>query len=272
LGLFGPVNATPHLRARRYALHIGIYGLGEPLLRSDIGQLNPLPVTHTESRLQQVFVRLCEKAGQRAPFSGLKINPPLPAWEAQYFLLGLEENLFALDEEGQIHSDLIAGSENGVDLAFPIFSRERQPRLIREYICQLAALSFLILERGWLRGQVILERSRPEHRSTPHGVDLLVRSNGDRTDIWIEVKRTAVELQKLLTDLRACSRRGPHAHEDCGFPQNHPRYEFCIFHKPTYLWAVASDAEGCFKINYEQSSIAFEQLGSLPPRSLIERT
>jgi hypothetical protein len=272
LELLGAVNATPHLPARRYAGRLGIYGLGEPLLRSDISQLNSPPVTHTESRLQQVFVRLCEKAGQRAPFPSLKINPPLPAWEAQYFLLGLEENLFALDEEGQIHSDLIAGPEKGARLTFPIFSQEHQPRLIREYICQLAALSFLILERGWLRGQVILELGRPEHRSTAHGVDLLVRSNGDRTDIWIEVKRSAVELQKLITDLRACSRRGPHAPGDCGFPQNHPRYEFCIFYKPTYLWAVASDAEGCFRINYEQSSIEFEQLGSLPPRSLIERT
>jgi hypothetical protein len=244
--------------------------LGEPWLRSDIGRLNPLPLSHTESLLQQEFVRICEAAGQRAPVSGLKISPPLAAWEAQYFLLGLEESLFAIDEEGQVQSDLMAGFEKGLGLGFAIFSPERPPRLLRENICQLAALSFLVLERGWLRGQVILERSRPEHRSTPHGVDLLVRSTGDRTDIWVEVKRSAIELQKLIADLRACSRRGPHAHQDCGFPQNHPRYEFCILYQPTYLWAVASDAESCFRLIYENESIELELLPSLPPRSLLE--
>ena len=217
---------------------------------------------------------MCEAGGQPAPVSGLKINPPLATWEAQYFLLGLEEHLFALDGEGCVRSDLPgnsdSGSETGAAPGFPIFSPDRPPRLLRENVCQFAALSFLVLERGWLRSQVILERSRPEHRSTPHAMDLVVKTSPDRTDIWVEVKRSAVELQKLMADLRACSRRGPHAHQDCGFPQNHPRYEFCIFFRPTYLWAVASDAEACFKINYDERAIEFEQLTSLPPRSLLE--
>jgi hypothetical protein len=234
--------------------------------------LNPLPLTHTESRLQEEFVRICQAAGQRAPFPGLKISPPLAVWEAQYFLLGLEEKLFTLDQEGRVQSDLLVRSEKGDALGYPIFSPERPPRLLRENVCQLAVISFLIFERGWLRNHVVLQPSRPEHRSTAHGVDLLVRSNGDRTDIWVEAKRTTVELQKLVTDLRACSRRGPHALEDCGFPQNHPRYEFCLFSAPAYLWAVAPDAEGCFKLNYQQSAIELEQVASLPPRSLIERS
>jgi hypothetical protein len=242
------------------------------LLHSDIGQLNQRPLSHTESLLQQEFVRIYEVAGQRAPAPGLKINPPLAAWEAQYFLLGLEENLFSLDGEGQVQSDLTADPEKELSLGFPIFSPERPPRLLRENICQLAAVSFLILERGWLRGQVILERSRAEHRSTPHGLDLLIRAAGDRTDIWVEVKRSGVELQKLIADLRACSRRGPHAQRDCGFPQNHPRYEFCLSCRPAYLWAVAPDAEVCFEVSCGQGSIELNELPSLPPRSLIERT
>jgi hypothetical protein len=141
---------------------------------------------------------------------------------------------------------------------------------LRENVCQLAVLSFLIFERGWLRNQVVLERSRAEHRSAPHGLDLLVRSTGDRTDIWVEIKRTAVELQKLIADLRACSRRGTHAKIDCGFPQNHPRYEFCLSRRPAFLWAVAPDAEVCFEVSYGQGSVKLEELPSLPPRSLIE--
>ena len=204
------------------------------------------------------------------PPLGLKISPPLAAWEAQYFLLGLEEKLFALDQEGRVHSDLLAQPGKEDALGYAIFSRERPPRLLRENVCQLAVVSFLIFERGWLRSHVVLEPSRPEHRSMPHGVDLLVRSNGVRTDIWVEARRTTVELQKLVTDLRACSRRGRHALEECGFPQNHPRYEFCLFSAPAYLWAVAPDGEGCFKLNYEQSAIELQPVASLPPRSLIE--
>lgn len=244
--------------------------LGEPLLRSDITRLNPQPLSHTESLLQHQFARVCEGAGQRAPVSGLKINPPLAAWEAQYFLLGLEENLFSLNGQGQVQSHLTPEAEIGPALDSPLFSSEPPPRLLRENICQLAAVSFLIFERGWLRSQVILERSRPEHRSTPHGMNLLVKSTGDRNDIWVEVKRSGVELQKLIADLRACSRRGPHAQGDCGFPQNHPRYEFCLSRQPAYLWALAPDAELCFEVSYGQGAIALEELPSLPHRSLIE--
>jgi len=141
---------------------------------------------------------------------------------------------------------------------------------MRENVCQLATASRLILKRGWLTRHVALAPSSKEHRATAQGVDLLVRSGAGRILIWAEVKRNAVELQKLIADLRACSRRGPHAHHDCGFPQNHPRYEFCISCRPAYLWAVAPDAEICFEVSYGQGSIELEELPSLPPRSRLE--
>jgi hypothetical protein len=101
------------------------------------------------------------------------------------------------------------------------------------------------------------------------GVDILVNSSDGRNLIGVEVKRNAAELQKLVLDLQACCRRGPHTQDDCGFPQNHPKYEFCVVRRPNYFWAVAPDAEVCFRMNYE-NGIALEQLASLPPRSLIE--
>jgi hypothetical protein len=222
-----------------------------------------------ERWLQEGFARLCEATGQRTPLSGLRISPPLGEEEAKYFLLGLEEGLFELEEEGHIRSELLPPAD---ELSgHRIFSHEPPaPRLLRENICQLATASLLIMKRGWLKRHVALEPSRPEHRSAAQGFDLLVRSAEGDIFIWAEVKRSAVELEKLIADLRACSRRGPHALEDCGFPQNHPRYEFCIFHQPTYLWAIAPDAEICFEVKCERSSINLEELPSLPPRSLIE--
>lgn len=226
-----------------------------------------------EQWLQQKFAESCEAIGQRTPLSGVRISPPLGAEEANYFVLGLEEGLFEVDEKGDVQTELIVSPVGATaeQESYRIFSREPPaPRLLRENVCQLATVSLLILKRGWLKRHVALEPSRKEHRSTAHGVDLLVRSAAGRILIWVEVKRSAVELQKLIADLRACSRRGAHAHEDCGFPQNHPRYEFCLFSRPTYLWTVAPDAEICFEVKCEQSSIELEQLPSLPPRSLLE--
>lgn len=226
-----------------------------------------------EHWLHERFAGICQAAGQRIPLSGFRISPSLGQEEAKYFLLGLEEGLFALDEQGHVQSELFPspGEANTQQNNYRIFSDDPPaPRLLRENVCQLATASRLILKRGWLKRHVSLAPSSKEHRATAHGVDLVVRSAAGKILIWAEVKRSAVELQKLIADLRACSRRGPHAHHDCGFPQNHPRYEFCTSSRPSYLWAVAPDTEICFEVNCEQGSIELEELPSLPPRSLIE--
>jgi hypothetical protein len=220
-----------------------------------------------ETWLQERFAATCEAIGQRVPLSGLRISPPLADWEAKYFFLGLEEGLFEVDDQGRVASDLLAARDDTA--AYRLFWHE-PPRLLRENLCQLATAARLILERGWLKRHVSLEPGRPEHRATAEGFDLLVRSLDGEILISVEVKRSRLELEKLIADLRACSRRGPHAHVDCGFPQNHPRHEFHLSAPPAYLWAVAPDGELCFTVNCEANSIELEPLSSLPPRSLLE--
>jgi hypothetical protein len=220
-----------------------------------------------ETWLQERFAATCEAIGQRVPFSGLRISPPLADWEAKYFLLGLEENLFAVDDRGRVESDLLAASADAP--AFRLFWPE-PPRLLRENLCQLATAARLIVERGWLKRHVSLEPSRPEHRAGAEGFDLMVRSLDGELLISVEVKRSRLELEKFFADLRACSGRGPHAHADCGFPQNHPRHEFYLSRRPAFLWAVAPDGELCFEMKCEASSLELEPLSGLPPRSLLE--
>jgi hypothetical protein len=225
-----------------------------------------------ETWLQDRFAATSEAFGQRVPLSGLRISPPLSEWEARYFLLGLQEDLFAVDEQGGVASELLPPADEAAPsqpASYRLFSHE-PPRLLRENLCQLAAAARLILERGWLKRHVALQPSRPEHRSAADGFDLLVRSLADRILILVEVKKSRIELEKLIADLRACSRRGPHAREDCGFPQNHPRHEFFISTEPAYLWAVAPDGELCLAVKCEGSSLDLEPLSSLPPRSLLE--
>ena len=223
-----------------------------------------------ETWLQDRFATICQAMGQRAPISGLRISPTLANWEAEYFLAGLTADLFAIDGQGEVTSDLLPpADESHPRQSYRLFSHE-PPRLLRENICQLAAAAQLVLQRGWLKRHLFLQPSRPEHRATAHAFDLLVRLHSDEVLISVEVKRSRLELEKLIADLRACSRRGPHAHADCGFPQNHPRHEFYLSQRPAYLWAVAPDSELCLEVKCEGHSLDLEPLSALPPRSLLE--
>src|SRR5207342_3694765 len=109
------------------------------------------------------------------------------------------------------------------------------PRLVRESVCQLATASCLILKRGWLVSHIEVEPGLKGEHDSVYGIDILVRSISGRILACVEVKRTPAELQKLVTDLRACCNRGPHEKDQCGFPQNHPNYEFCASFKPAYF-------------------------------------
>jgi hypothetical protein len=204
--------------------------------------------------------------GQPASPSLLRIGPPLAGWEDEFLMRGLSENLFEIDDRGSVASELLGGEPAR---SYRLFSTE-PVRLLRENICQLATASRLVFERGWLPRHVTLEPGRDEHHSTAGQFDLLVRSSAGDILIWIEVKRTGVELNKLVADLHSFSRRGPHAHADCGFPQNHPRHQFCVATQPSYLWAVAPDGDAAFEVSCNAHSVDLDPLPSLPPRSLLE--
>ena len=182
----------------------------------------------TESYLRDHYARLCATAAQSLPFSGLRINPALGIDESKYFLLGLEEGLFQVDREGKIESELLrAASAEETGKVFPLFrNHPRPPRFYRETVCQLSVASSLILKRGWLRSHVLIEPITDEHRSLTGRADILVQSATGDLLICVRVKRSVAELEKLITDLRTCCHRGPHAPDDCGFPQNHPTYGF----------------------------------------------
>ncbi|HEX4641532.1 MAG TPA: hypothetical protein VH252_09105 [Chthoniobacterales bacterium] len=226
--------------------------------------------TELETWLQHRFNAASAAAGHLSA-AGLRVSPALAAWEEEFFLRGIHERLFNVNAQGQVESELVRyETEPGPpSRRYRVFSRE-PVRLLRENLLQLAIAGRLIFERGWLKSHVILEPGRDEHRTSADQFDLLVKSPAGDIFIWVEARRSAVELNKLIADLRACSRRGPHAHVDCGFPQNHPRHEFCVAHRPSCLWAVAPDEEICFAVKCNASAIELEPLPSLPPRSRFE--
>jgi len=225
--------------------------------------------THLEIWLQDKFRTASEAAGHSASPSGLRISPPLAQWEAEFLERGLNENLFEVDERGLVGSELLSSGTDAALKSYRILTQE-PVRLLRENVCQLGAAARLVFEGGWLRRHVSLEAGRTEHSATADHFELLVRSPGGKIFIWVEARRSAVELNKLIADLRACSRRGPHAHEDCGFQQNHPRHEFCIANHPACLWAVAPEGEMVLAVKCDGATVELEPLSSLPPRSLFE--
>lgn len=230
-------------------------------------------VGELERWLQDRFAALCDTIGQPVPLSGLRINPNLGIEESKYFLLGMEAGLFLPDEFGYVQSELLPPSSRGNtrQKACQIFWYDPPPpRLFRECVCQLSTASFLIMQRGWLTSHILLAPDGQGDRDMSYGIDILVKSPAGQILVAVEVKRSAAELQKLITDLRACCKRGAHLKDDCGFPQNHPKYEFCACYKPAYFWAVAPDTDVCLRMNYDQGSIELEQLTSLPPRSRLE--
>jgi hypothetical protein len=227
-------------------------------------------VDELERWLQHRFVELCKTIGQPVPFSGLRISPALGLEESKYFLLGLEAGLFHPDKLGYVQSELLPPPSKGSKMCQIFSSDLLPPRLVRERVCQLSTASSLIVKRGWLTSHIQMEPDLKDDRDMPYGIDILVKSPTGQILACVEVKRSVAELRKLIIDLRACCTRGTHAKDDCGFPQNHPNYEFCAFYKPAYFWAVAPEADACFRMRYDVGSIKLEQLISLPPRSMME--
>jgi hypothetical protein len=225
-----------------------------------------------ERWLQDRFAELCDTIGQPVPLSGVRINPALGTEESRYFLLGLEAGLFRVDELGYVQSEsLPLPGANARQEMCRLFWHDPPPaRLSRACVCQLATASSLIIKRGWLPNHILMEPDLKDDRGNSYGIDLLIKLRPEQILVAVEVKRSAAELQKLIIDLRTCCRRGPHAKDDCGFPQNHPKYDFCALHQPAYFWAVAPETDACFEMTYSDGAIQLEQLPSLPPRSLLE--
>lgn len=216
------------------------------------------------SNFLQSFRRLCEPHSA----SELRVNPPLATEEAKYVLLGLESGLFRVDEEGSVQSDVLpppSGLSFKRNLGQVFSVSPPPPRLIRESVCQLATVSSLVLQRGWLPNQVRMGTDD----AASYGVDITIESAGGIL-ACVEIKRSVHELQKFVSDFRQCCRRGEHAKADCAFQQNHGFFEFCARYQPAYLWVVAPDGDVCFKLNSTNAVIEIEELNTLPRRSHIE--
>ncbi|MFL6515371.1 MAG: hypothetical protein ACJ8M1_10145 [Chthoniobacterales bacterium] len=214
------------------------------------------------------FRDFVDQADPRPTTSALRISPPFGSDEAKYFVLGMEAGLFRIDANGRIDSLLIAadGGSSGIAELF-----ENNRGLVRTTVCRFSTAAALVLERGWLPQQIQVGARATEKEVMPHQLDITVNVSDGSLVAAIDIRRTLPELEKLRRDLQQCGRRGKHADDNCGFPQNHGRFEYCAFYQPPYFWAVAPESEMCFKMSYgDDGTIQMSDVSSLPPRSILE--
>jgi hypothetical protein len=233
-----------------------------------IAQDNRNWIREAEAYLQERYVRLLSlKLLELMP---MVINPPLHESEAQYFIRGLEEGLFAVDDEGYVQSTLLPHRprKNTKQKILCLFwARNGRWRLFREGVCQMATASSLILKYGWLNTHIRMEPSKAEFRELAYGVDILIRDKASNITICGEVKRNRSEFQQMVEGFRYCCQRGLHASEQCKFAKNHPKYDFCAEFKPAYFFVTAPGEEICFKlvgldIQEEHRGLVYSQTGN----------
>nr|WP_290228210.1 hypothetical protein [Trichocoleus desertorum] len=207
----------------------------------------------------------------------LRIDPALDSDEAKYFILGLEAQLFSIDDGGYAQSSLLLkptgskGQQKGFQLFWHFAYKGRKTRaLFREGISQLAAASALILKYGWDISQVQIEARREDFGALARGVDLIIKSQAGKVLICGEVKKDSREFEKLIEDFHYCCQQGQHSKNDCKCKTNHPKYELCAFVKPVYFWAVSPGRELCYQLSYLEDQIFLKGIDSLPHRSEIE--
>ena len=207
----------------------------------------------------------------------LRIDPALDSDEAKYFILGLEAQLFSIDEGGYAQSSLLLtasgskGQQKGFQLFWHFTYKGRKTRaLFREGISQLSAASALILKYDWDISQVQIEARREDFGALARGVDLVIKSHAGKILICGEVKKDSREFEKLIEDFHYCCQQGKHSKNTCKCKSNHPKYELCTFAKPLYFWGVAPGREICYKLSYLDEQILLEEVISLPHRSEID--
>lgn len=189
----------------------------------------------------------------------IEIAPQLDAEEAEYFVRGIEQGVFSIDEEGYAQSAVLPKpSRKGKQKrALQLFwHRDGRRYLFREGVCQLSTMSALNLRYGWPLVQMQMEPTFAEHPQLAWAVDILLKGADGNVVACCEIKRNDREFEQLVAGFRHCCTAGPHRKDECEFAKNHPKYELCAAIRPAYFMAVSPGRETCFRLSYCEGTIA----------------
>lgn len=124
----------------------------------------------------------------------------------------------------------------------------------RETVAHIAAVTELVLERGWPRTLVIVEP--PGRRDVKAGaVDVLLAdpAGGDGYYLAVEAKGLPKDLTALVKGMIRCG--GSDATHN---PVSHKKCKALLEFRPAFSWGVALDARGLYRISYLESQFTLE--------------
>jgi len=194
----------------------------------------------------------------------LAIRPPLDSQEAEDFLGGLRKGLFSVDLDGYVQSQFLPPSPDRQKILQLFWRTEGGRSLFREGVCQLAAVSALVLRHGWPQASVRLEPNASDVGEVAYGVDIIVRGSVN-TQVCLcgEAKRSARELQRMLDQLQQCLREGQHSKSVCK-RTNHPKAEALWKLRPAWFWAVCPGKDLVFRLQHDGENLELESAPRIP--------
>ena len=217
----------------------------------------------------------------RCKYRGLdeKLDPTLPDfdpeltdWESRYFLLGLEQGLFTIDCEGYTQSCFLPPPKKDKQMIFQLFNHFSggNRSLSREKVCQLATVSYLVINRNWDKSRIKMEPSYCVNGiPIQWAVDISIESASGEVLVGCEMKKGRKEHEKLIRDFKDCSERGQHGKDECDNGE-HSKFNFCSQIKPKYFFMVSPGKKQCLELTYISDKILINEIPTLPDRECID--
>jgi hypothetical protein len=225
-------------------------------------------IAEAETCLRERFIRW---AGGANLLPTVLIEPTLDAREAEYFVRGMENGIFSIDDEGYVQSSVLPLSSRKSTrkkILCLFWKRKGQPYLFREGVCQISTIAALTLKYGCPLDQILMEPTFPGRPELSWAVDILLKNQQGTDTAFCEVKRDDRELNKLISGFRYCCKAGSHLKNECKFSKNHAKYALCVAIKPDYFMAASPGREVCFQLSY---SGHFVEMAEVPLSSLVSK-
>jgi len=135
-------------------------------------------IAEAQARLQERYGCLRCAGGPRL-VPTIVIHPTLDPQEAEYFVRGLDNEIFSIDDEGYVQSTVLPPSRKSTrKKILSLFWRHgEQFRLFREGVCQISTVAALTLKYGCPLDQIQMEPTFPSRPDLPGAVDILLKSH-----------------------------------------------------------------------------------------------
>jgi hypothetical protein len=187
------------------------------------------------------------------------VRVPFQAWEARFFMRGLELGLFEVVSDGLLHYQRLSGHGPKARHTTGFVG-------YREVVTQFAALTKLIEEYGWPVENVLAEPPA-RGRANIYAFDGLVfdearLGSGQARQSWptvriaIEAKINSAQVKKLMRVINKCVQRGFHERHDhpAGERSDHAKFLGIMEWKPAYFLTITPEEWIIYLVSWDNET------------------